>query len=319
MNRGSRRSARKGRRPVGPLRARLLGCATTVSRFSPRPSTSTGWRPRPTTARRLGERLRAKRPAGRPRECGPRRTARRTGVRARPSRRRARAHAPTEVFVQLRPSGSEGTRGGDGLRSRLASRRCTSRLGDRRGMQVEHASLGPPSHAPRRLGTRLRRDSPPEAGLHVLEHVDGEGDGSRSSTAIRCRVAVVARAPGEAPSGLRTRRRLARADRGSDAPRPRRPPLPARQGAARPRRRAWLPHGSSRPCPRRRLRPLLAERRPTRRRRRCPFDPCRATCRASRRPRRPSRPTHSDPPTSRRSSSISRRSPWIAWDRSRRP
>jgi len=149
-----------------------------------------------TTARRLGERLRRSvRPDGRANADLVRLLAGRVYVLDRAIAGIA-TDAPTEVFVQLRPSGVGGDASGDGAAFASTLAEMYVCWADRCGMQVELVA-GVDGHVLAVSGLGCGEILQPEAGLHVLEHVDGERDGSPVVDRDQVQVVVVARPPGE--------------------------------------------------------------------------------------------------------------------------
>ena len=149
------------------------------------------------------------------------------------------AGAPTDVCVHLRASGTDQRRRGGALRR--APRGDVRGLGGKAG-HAPRAPRRPRRRAPARVsGLGCGEILGGEAGLHVLEHVDGSGhDGDRIVDREHVRVQVVALAPGPAAGSAESP-----AGRSRPPTRPMRRPTSSgaigRAGAARPRRRAGLP------------------------------------------------------------------------------
>ncbi len=322
----------EGPRAVGHLRARLLGARRTASSFSPRPSTSTGCRPRIQNGRAARRQARAA--ASRPTAaqtpsssaCSPgvctsstgRSPGSRTRLRPRfsctdrPVRNRAQPTARDED-VRVDPHGDVRRLGGSLRHARDASRRARRRA------------------PPRRLRPRLRRDPPSRV---RAARPRARGRGARwqpaSSIEIRFCVVVVARRPQAAGASDDVVRAPVPRSR-----QPRRPSVVVRR--YRPGRR----RSCATPCAAtgRRLERVLAAtstvlagastssravssgRSTTAR---LPSPPALALARLP----SPLRPSPASPPGpsatqrpshSRRSSSIASRSPWIRSERSRSP
>ena len=126
--------------------------------------------------------------------------------------------APTEVFVHLRPSGISGGESGESAQFATTLSGMYVAWADRRGMQVE---LVDGTDGQRILvvsglgcGEILRAES----GLHVLEHVDGDRDGSPVVDRDQVQVVVVARPPGEDRSAAHVEREAAAALKSAETP-----------------------------------------------------------------------------------------------------
>ncbi len=128
---------------------------------------------------------------------------------------------------------------------------------DRCGMHLERLDTQDGAHVLAVSGLGCGEILRAESGVHVLEHVDEERDGSPVVDRDQVHVVVVAR-PSACRVTLRRRRpRGAHGDRGRRGAERHRAPLPTRQSAARTRQRARVSDGPARPRTRWRLRPLL--------------------------------------------------------------
>ena len=101
--------------------------------------------------------------------------------------------APTEVFVHIRPAG--GVRGGEPERSEFASTvaQMYVQWADRCGMHLERLDTQDGAHLLAVSGLGCGEILRAESGVHVLEHVDEERDGSPVVDRDQVHVVVVAR------------------------------------------------------------------------------------------------------------------------------
>jgi ATP-dependent Clp protease ATP-binding subunit ClpC len=113
-------------------------------------------------------------------------------------------HAPIEVFVHLRPSGA--ARGGDVGSEEFASILAEMYVGwaDRCGMQTELLGAPDGEHLLAVSGLGCGEILRAESGLHVLERVDEERDGSPVTDRNQVQVVVIARVPAPTRSSADT-------------------------------------------------------------------------------------------------------------------
>jgi ATP-dependent Clp protease ATP-binding subunit ClpC len=126
--------------------------------------------------------------------------------------------APTEVFVHLRPSGISGGESGESAQFASTLSGMYVAWADRRGMQVERVDAPDGQLVLVVSGLGCGEILRAESGLHVLEHVDGDRDGSPVVDRDQVQVVVVARPPGEERSTADVEREAAAALKNAETP-----------------------------------------------------------------------------------------------------